>query len=67
MIKLVITADDLTGANDSAVQFAAQGMKTVATVPGSDYESIKDAEVLVADTESRDIKEIRPITRSSPL
>ncbi|MBO5567259.1 MAG: four-carbon acid sugar kinase family protein [Succinivibrio sp.] len=56
MIKLVITADDLTGANDSAVQFAAQGMKTVATVPGSDYESIKDAEVLVADTESRDIK-----------
>ncbi|MDY6321530.1 MAG: four-carbon acid sugar kinase family protein [Succinivibrio sp.] len=54
-MKLVIVADDLTGSSDSAVQFAALGLKTCVSLPGADLESLQDLEVLVCDTESRDI------------
>ncbi len=54
-LKLAIIADDLTGANDSSVQFASIGLKTAVAVPGFDVLSVKDFEVLVIDSESRDI------------
>jgi len=51
--KIVVIADDLTGANDTGVQFAKQGLKTIVLlrVPGSP--SDLDEDVLVVDTQSR--------------
>lgn len=49
----LIIADDLTGACDSAVHFAAAGLGTVATLAGEC--SPNDAEVLSISTESRDV------------
>ena len=54
MLKLVVIADDLTGANDAGVQFAKQGL-TVLVVLGT---LIADSgnqrtDVMVLDTDSR--------------
>ena len=51
--KIVVIADDLTGANDTGVQFAKQGLKTLVLLcaPGSPAEF--DEDVLVVDTQSR--------------
>ncbi len=55
MIKLLVVADDLTGANDTGVQLAKQGIFTHVTmdvdvnIPSLD----PDLQVLVVDTESR--------------
>ena len=51
--KIVVIADDLTGANDTGVQFAKQGLKAIVLlrVPGSLAEL--DEDVLVVDTQSR--------------
>ena len=58
MPKILIIADDLTGANDSAVQFAERGF-SVATMLCSDDGTIRgplpDAEVLAVSTESRNV------------
>lgn len=55
MVKLLILADDFTGALDSGVKLAAHGSRTrVITDPQSDLRAaVKDAEVLVVDTETR--------------
>ena len=55
MIKLLVAADDFTGALDTGVQFAKQGIGTwVTTHVNVDFGSInKDIEVLVVDTETR--------------
>lgn len=55
-LKAAIIADDLTGANDSSVQFASRGMSVAVAVPGVDFAHIDAAEVLVVDSESRDIE-----------
>lgn len=57
--KLAIIADDLTGANDTGVQFSKKGLSTgVITDLDRIEEALKDLDVLVVDTESRfDIKE----------
>lgn len=54
MPKLVIIADDLTGANDAGVQFAKYGMK-VQVMLGDTLGSSEEGavEVLVRDTDSR--------------
>jgi uncharacterized protein YgbK (DUF1537 family) len=51
--KIVVIADDLTGANDTGVQFAKQGLKAIVLmcIPGSPSEL--DEDVLVVDTQSR--------------
>lgn len=54
-LKVAIIADDLTGANDSSVQFATRGMSAAVAVPGVQFNNISSCEVLVVDTESRDI------------
>ena len=52
-MKLLIIADDFTGALDTGVQLASRGIKTlVVTVPFSEGE-LGDPEVLVVDAESR--------------
>lgn len=53
-MKLAIIADDLTGANDSGVQLAYQGLKT-SVLFEIDKDSIHDYEAIVFDTDSRSI------------
>jgi uncharacterized protein YgbK (DUF1537 family) len=54
MIKLGIVADDLTGANDTGVQFAKVGLRTlVVWKPDLPQERLVDYDVLVIDTETR--------------
>jgi D-threonate/D-erythronate kinase len=51
--KIVVIADDLTGANDTGVQFAKQGLKTLVLMRVHDSPSEPDEDVLVVDTQSR--------------
>lgn len=52
--KILIVADDFTGAADTGVQFSKRNMKTiVVTSPESLKKSLKECDVLVLDTESR--------------
>lgn len=55
MVRLLMIADDFTGALDSGVQFAARGAKTyVVTDPAYDFtQAEKDIQVLVLDAETR--------------
>ncbi|MHA7965298.1 four-carbon acid sugar kinase family protein [Paenibacillus sp. CAU 1782] len=55
MLKLLVIADDFTGALDTGVQFANLGVKTLVTADlDIDYETLEDdLDVLVMDTESR--------------
>jgi len=55
MIKLLVVADDFTGALDTGVQFAKQGIQTwVTTDVDVDFSGIdRSIEVLVVDTETR--------------
>ena len=57
MAELVVIADDLTGANDTAVQFSKRGLSTWVQI-SADQENIdqKSADVLVINTDSRDLK-----------
>lgn len=52
--KILIVADDLTGAVDTGVQFSMRHLKTI-VVTGNEHlkESLKTCDVLVVDTESR--------------
>jgi uncharacterized protein YgbK (DUF1537 family) len=53
-MKLTIIADDFTGSNDTGVQFAKKGLRTVVTTNLQEFgENILNAEVAVIDTESR--------------
>ena len=53
MPHLAIIADDLTGANDTGVQFRKFGMKTLVLMEANPGEWIRDAEIVVIDTDSR--------------
>lgn len=57
MVKLVIIADDLTGALDTGVQFSKKNMSAIVTTDlNFNFEDIcKKADVVVIDTESRHI------------
>lgn len=57
MVKLVIIADDLTGALDTGVQFSKKNMSTIVTTDlNFNFADIcKEADVVVIDTESRHI------------
>jgi len=52
--KLLIVADDYTGANDTGVQFSKQNLKSM-VITQKDYigKALEDCDVLVFDTESR--------------
>ena len=58
MIKLLIIADDITGALDTGIQFAARGATTkVVTDPTHDLQSIeKTTEILVMVAETRHLQ-----------
>ncbi|WP_299092014.1 four-carbon acid sugar kinase family protein [uncultured Metabacillus sp.] len=51
--KIGIIADDLTGSNDSGVQFAKKGFTSTVVMDIEKKNAVSDAEVLVIDTDSR--------------
>ncbi|HLN22336.1 MAG TPA: four-carbon acid sugar kinase family protein [Bacteroidales bacterium] len=51
--KILIVADDLTGASDTVVQFSNQGVRCMVIVAGNAAKSIDSCDVLAVDTESR--------------
>ncbi|VBB07687.1 Hypothetical protein LUCI_2952 [Lucifera butyrica] len=54
MIKMAVIADDLTGANDTAVQFAKFGITSCVLLDAIGQNGLSDsADVLVLDTDSR--------------
>ena len=53
MPRLAIIADDLTGANDTGVQFRKYGLKTVVSLQTHPGEWIRDTDIVVVDTDSR--------------
>lgn len=58
MVKLLIIADDFTGALDTGVKFAKQGAVTkVVTGTGWDFSHMEEGgpEVLVADTDRKSV------------
>ena len=60
--RVIIIADDLTGACDAAVAFSSQGMNTEVVV-NRDCAQESFTEVLAIDTESRDIRVEEAVTR----
>src|SRR5690554_6649577 len=57
MVKLLVIADDFTGALDTGVQFSTQGIQTLITTRRDiDFENLdEEISVLVVDIESRHI------------
>ncbi|MDT8858911.1 four-carbon acid sugar kinase family protein [Alkalihalobacillus sp. MEB130] len=53
-MKIALIADDLTGANDTGVQFARSGLKTSVLMQREDV-SLSDLDVVVMDTDSRSV------------
>ncbi len=51
--KIVVIADDLTGASDTGVQFAKQGLKSLVLISLPDPPADLDEDVLIVDTQSR--------------
>lgn len=54
-LSIVVIADDLTGANDSGVQFARKGLRTAVVLKEHVKEDQTDYEVLIHDTDSRSV------------
>ncbi|MEN6564810.1 MAG: four-carbon acid sugar kinase family protein [Veillonellales bacterium] len=56
MVKLAVIADDITGANDTAVQFAKHNIRSRVRIDFDQQKLLQEAaDVIVVDTESRDI------------
>jgi uncharacterized protein YgbK (DUF1537 family) len=53
--SMIIIADDLTGANDTGVQFANQGLHTEVLLEGTALTAIHENMIIVVDTNSRAI------------
>ncbi|HWR41489.1 MAG TPA: four-carbon acid sugar kinase family protein [Patescibacteria group bacterium] len=53
--RMIIIADDLTGANDTGVQFARQGLQTEVLLDGVSLNANVMADIIVVDTNSRAI------------
>jgi uncharacterized protein YgbK (DUF1537 family) len=66
MVKLGIVADDLTGANDTGVQFAKIGLQTLVLWDTKEVENVsRTLEVIVVDTESRRSPKEEAYTKAS--
>ena len=54
MVRLAVIADDLTGANDTAVQFAKRNISACVQIEFNENNAVKKAsDVIVVDTDSR--------------
>ncbi len=68
MLRLLILADDFTGALDTGVRFAARGIPTQVLTAKAHHFTEEDAEVLVIDTETRHLSPKGPDNgRRAPL
>jgi len=54
--KIIVIADDLTGANDTGVQFSKHGLQTVVLTGMKGLPDIFDEDVVVVDTQSRALR-----------
>ena len=61
-MKVAIIADDLTGANDSGVQFARYGLKT-SVLLDKNPDALERSDVIIFDTDSRSIPPEEAYTR----
>lgn len=52
-MRIAVIADDITGANDTGVQFAKAGIDTLVLLPGGYRSYIPGEEAVVLDTDSR--------------
>ena len=55
MVKLLILADDFTGALDTGVQFSGKGIRTQVVVSSHWVEPDSDCDVMVIDMETRHV------------
>ena len=55
MVKLLILADDFTGALDTGVQFSGKGIRTQVVVSSHWVEPDSDCDVMVIDVETRHV------------
>lgn len=55
MVKLLILADDFTGALDTGVQFSGKGIRTQVVVSSHWVEPASDCDVMVIDVETRHV------------
>jgi uncharacterized protein YgbK (DUF1537 family) len=55
LARIVVIADDLTGANDTGLQFAKKGFCTVSLLDPVHQESAQDADVWVINAETRSL------------
>jgi uncharacterized protein YgbK (DUF1537 family) len=55
--KFIVIADDFTGSNDCGVQFKNKGLSTITILDKEDLELYKSYDVVVIDTESRNMNE----------
>jgi len=53
MLRLGVIADDLTGAMDTGLQFSKHGLETLVSMS---WHRLPDAEVVVIDTDTRDVQ-----------
>jgi D-threonate/D-erythronate kinase len=59
MVKLAVIADDLTGANDTAVQFAKHNIRSRVRIDFDQQKLLQEtADVIVIDTDSRNISQV---------
>ena len=66
-IRLGVIADDLTGANDTGVQFARKGARTIVPLEWHDLASLeRGADVLVLCTDSRALPKEVAAQRARP-
>nr|WP_237342364.1 four-carbon acid sugar kinase family protein [Heyndrickxia coagulans] len=57
-VKLAVIADDLTGANDTGVQFAKQGFRTVVLFAGTQLQPLHlNEDVVVMNSDSRGLEQ----------
>jgi uncharacterized protein YgbK (DUF1537 family) len=63
--KIAVIADDLTGANDTGVQFAKQGMDTVVLLGVAASADALKAQAVVADTQSRALPPAQAAARAA--
>ncbi|OXS79319.1 hypothetical protein B1B05_05985 [Domibacillus enclensis] len=55
MSRLIIIADDLTGANDTGVQFSKKGFRTLSLLKAERMEKQNEADIVVMNAETRSL------------
>ncbi|MEJ8546951.1 four-carbon acid sugar kinase family protein [Brevibacillus borstelensis] len=67
MARIVVIADDLTGANDTGVQFAKKGFRTVSLFDPAEQQSGQAADVWIINAETRSLDPAEAYAKSKGL